>query len=911
MLGLHIYPTHPHGPRTRSTCTHRPLQPASARTQRSSKAKRSYDSNQLTISNRSPRFCVDLPFHDESSAWTPVGEIGFSVRQRRKSLTPEALSIEIDSNEMYRNTKGTYMMFGIKITTGIKRWHVLRRYREFALLHKHLKKFAKENPDMAAADFTLPNLPPKEAKLSFGSSIDPAFVAERRTQLQEYLRALTKLKFVWHADSGLARFLDDKDGTLSVLCELERLRLWEQAIRDDEKPLVTQRELRKLSGDISLLETSLLQHVVSASSGDGGNLSRQPSVTRINETDEDEESIASMSSSTGQDPQGGLIGSRRLEREREKEQEAASRGFATSQEAGETGSGEGHTNEVGFQPSQVRQLHQEAGKLIMRAQRSISEDMVMRTQRHSLGFSMLNSSGLAKLSEAVSSSFSSKKGGLRTSNHAAIPPSQHIGADEEEIRDGSSLSASALLQQEVGGMSLEALERSASDRTRDKKQSGGGYSGGGGGSGDRDEDSVSVSDTESSIGSYAGSPNPSGAFISRSDSHGRQTRPDDGSSSPSVTDPSMSGGSTSERERADAHKDDQLFRMSPPNDAGHLVGATVRECEREREGGRETEPSSLGRAGSGLSNRNAPRRGGSTRSMQAISSVTENEIMDADTGAVLSWGSLPARNSPPRSSEGASIRNSFGASRSFRGSGISTVSGSAPGGFNTLGIEFTEVNSECIQAVEKLAYGTWNYHPETPPEVSAADAAELRGVREYFASVDTLVSWLQPTPAALAQRQAVYDWMAALVRRVLGAQLMLIGSFPQRTFLPDGDLDVSACLCAGQEDRWFLRVNEALCMASLSPVEASGGSGDGGGGGSGQRRYSPPPQKMFTVRNVSFINAEVKIVKAVVNNIAVDISANQAGALYAVSLIDEADRHFGKDHLFKRSVRLVVQPLTG
>jgi len=192
----------------------------------------------------------------------------------------------------------------------IKRWHVLRRYREFALLHKHLKNFAKETPDMAAADFTLPNLPPKEAKLSFGSSIDPAFVAERRTQLQEYvrsplrpntlvsfphhphapspryLRELTKLKFVWHVDSGLARFLDDKDGTLSVLCELERLRLWEQvctcgktkvpvdsrrtypapfpfatylqAIRDDEKPLVTQRELRKLSGDISLLETSLV-----------------------------------------------------------------------------------------------------------------------------------------------------------------------------------------------------------------------------------------------------------------------------------------------------------------------------------------------------------------------------------------------------------------------------------------------------------------------------------------------------------------------------------------------------------------------------------------------------------------------------------------------------------------------------
>ena len=62
---------------------------------------------------------------------------------------------------------------------------MLRRYREFALLHKHLKKFAKENTDMAATNVSLPTLPPKEAKLSFGSSVDPAFVAERRAQLQE------------------------------------------------------------------------------------------------------------------------------------------------------------------------------------------------------------------------------------------------------------------------------------------------------------------------------------------------------------------------------------------------------------------------------------------------------------------------------------------------------------------------------------------------------------------------------------------------------------------------------------------------------------------------------------------------------------------------------------------------------
>lgn len=61
----------------------------------------------------------------------------------------------------------------------------------------------------------------------------------------------------------------------------------------------------------------------------------------------------------------------------------------------------------------------------------------------------------------------------------------------------------------------------------------------------------------------------------------------------------------------------------------------------------------------------------------------------------------------------------------------------------------------------------------------------------------------------------------------------------------------------------------------------------------------------FIVRNFSFINGRVKIVKASINNIAVDVSANQAPALYAVILIDFSDHYFGKDHLFKRSLLLV------
>jgi hypothetical protein len=79
---------------------------------------------------------------------------------------------------------------------------------------------------------------------------------------------------------------------------------------------------------------------------------------------------------------------------------------------------------------------------------------------------------------------------------------------------------------------------------------------------------------------------------------------------------------------------------------------------------------------------------------------------------------------------------------------------------------------------------------------------------------------------------------------------------------------------------WFIRVNEALCIAclaadtpssSVSPgVGGNGGLGQNTSGGGGIRMGVP-----FAVRNVSFINADVKVVHAVVDNVAVDISSNQ------------------------------------
>ncbi|AQK57012.1 PAP/OAS1 substrate-binding domain superfamily [Zea mays] len=49
----------------------------------------------------------------------------------------------------------------------------------------------------------------------------------------------------------------------------------------------------------------------------------------------------------------------------------------------------------------------------------------------------------------------------------------------------------------------------------------------------------------------------------------------------------------------------------------------------------------------------------------------------------------------------------------------------------------------------------------------------------------------------------------------------------------------------------------------------------------------------------------VKLVKCLVQNIVVDISVNQIGGLCTLCFLEKVDQHFGKDHLFKKSIILI------
>ncbi|GJN33426.1 hypothetical protein PR202_gb22024 [Eleusine coracana subsp. coracana] len=61
----------------------------------------------------------------------------------------------------------------------------------------------------------------------------------------------------------------------------------------------------------------------------------------------------------------------------------------------------------------------------------------------------------------------------------------------------------------------------------------------------------------------------------------------------------------------------------------------------------------------------------------------------------------------------------------------------------------------------------------------------------------------------------------------------------------------------------------------------------------------------FEVKGLHFIDADVKLLKCVVENIVVDISFNQIGGVSTFCFLELIDRQLGKDHLFKRSIMLI------
>ncbi|KAK7292793.1 hypothetical protein RJT34_15647 [Clitoria ternatea] len=145
-----------------------------------------------------------------------------------------------------------------------------------------------------------------------------------------------------------------------------------------------------------------------------------------------------------------------------------------------------------------------------------------------------------------------------------------------------------------------------------------------------------------------------------------------------------------------------------------------------------------------------------------------------------------------------------------------------------------------------------------------------------------LIACIQPNPPSEERRNAVADYVQRLIMKCFPCQVFTFGSVPLKTYLPDGDIDLTAfSKNQNLKDTWAHQVRDML------------------------ENEEKNENAEFHVKEVQYIQAEVKIIKCLVDNIVVDISFNQLGGLCTLCFLEEVDNLINQNHLFKRSIILI------
>ncbi|XP_062091423.1 uncharacterized protein LOC133797517 isoform X2 [Humulus lupulus] len=147
---------------------------------------------------------------------------------------------------------------------------------------------------------------------------------------------------------------------------------------------------------------------------------------------------------------------------------------------------------------------------------------------------------------------------------------------------------------------------------------------------------------------------------------------------------------------------------------------------------------------------------------------------------------------------------------------------------------------------------------------------------------EELIACIQPNPPSEKRRHAVADYVQRLITKCFPCQVFTFGSVPLKTYLPDGDIDLTAfSKNQNLKETWAHQVRDMLQIEEKN-VNAE-----------------------FHVKEVQYIQAEVKIIKCLVENIVVDISFEQLGGLCTLCFLEEVDHLINQKHLFKRSIILI------
>ncbi|KAF5451726.1 hypothetical protein F2P56_026808 [Juglans regia] len=145
-----------------------------------------------------------------------------------------------------------------------------------------------------------------------------------------------------------------------------------------------------------------------------------------------------------------------------------------------------------------------------------------------------------------------------------------------------------------------------------------------------------------------------------------------------------------------------------------------------------------------------------------------------------------------------------------------------------------------------------------------------------------LIACIQPNPPSEERRKAVADYVQRLIMKCFPCRVFTFGSVPLKTYLPDGDIDLTAfSKNQNLKETWAHQVRDIL------------------------ENEEKNENAEFHVKEVQYIQAEVKIIKCLVENIVVDISFDQLGGLCTLCFLEEVDHLINQNHLFKRSIILI------
>ncbi|XP_073146368.1 uncharacterized protein [Henckelia pumila] len=148
-------------------------------------------------------------------------------------------------------------------------------------------------------------------------------------------------------------------------------------------------------------------------------------------------------------------------------------------------------------------------------------------------------------------------------------------------------------------------------------------------------------------------------------------------------------------------------------------------------------------------------------------------------------------------------------------------------------------------------------------------------------AAEEVLNCIHPTLDSEEERSDVTDHLRRLIKAHVDCDVFPYGSVPLKTYLPDGDIDLTVLRDPS--------AGESLPHDVFAVLR-------------GEERNE---NSEYQIHDTQFIDAEVKLVKLIAQNIVVDISFNQLGGLSTLCFLEQVDRLVGRNHLFKRSIILI------